>query len=157
MNPERAKKQEGFTLIEVVVAMGISLIVVLAVGAGMAASHTRWNSAWEKVTLQRDASYVMLRLSRSIKEGASATVENKGKAVRIYDTDGSWVRFIFDSDAGQIQCEFPEQSTESVVDSYVEEVVFDVEDNRVGIDLVLKKDDQEIHLDSTVHMRNYGL
>ena len=40
---------------------------------------------------------------------------------------------------------------------YVESLKFNVTDNKVEIDLTLKKDDQEVYLDSTVQMRNYGL
>jgi Tfp pilus assembly protein PilW len=157
MNSVRAKKRDGFVLIEVVIAMGISMIVLLAVGVVLAASHTRWNSAWSRVNLQRDASYVMLTLSHSVKEAVSATVENDGEAVRIYDTDGSWVRFTFESGTDTLKYETQGENAQTLIDGYVGDLEFDVEDNRVEIDLTLKRDDQEVHLDSTVQMRNYGL
>ena len=157
MNAVRARKQDGFALIEVVIAMGISLIVLLAVGAVLAASHTRWNSTWSKVNLQQETSYVMLTLSHSIKKGASAREENNGQAIRIYDTDGSWVEYTFKSDADTLEYQIQDQSTQTLIDGYVEDLRFEVEDNKVGIDLTLKQGDQEVHLDSTVQMRNYGL
>ncbi|MFC1636400.1 PilW family protein [Planctomycetota bacterium] len=153
----KAKQKGGFTLIEVVIAMGISLIVLLAVGAVLVASHTRWNDAWVKVNLQQDASYVMHELSKSIKEAASATVEDNGKKIQIYDTDGNWVKYTFNANTDTLQYQVQEQSTQTLIDGYVEDLEFNVEDNKVKIDLTLKKDDQEVHLDSTVQMRNYGL
>lgn len=144
-------------MIEVVIAMGISMIVLLAVGVVLAASHTRWNSAWDKVNLQQDASYVMLTLSHSIKEAASATVENNGKKIQVYDTDGNWVKFTFKNNTKTLNYKIEGQSTKTLIDGYVDDLRFDVEDSRVGIDLTLKKDDREVHLDSTVQMRNYGL
>jgi len=151
------KRQKGFVLIEVVVAMGISMIVLLAVGAVLATSQTRWNSAWEKVNLQQDASYVMLMLSHAIKEAASATVEDNGKKIQIYDTDGNWVKFTFKRNTNTLKYKPQGQSTQTLIDGYVEDLVFEVEDNRVGIDLILERGDQEVHFDSTVQMRNYGL
>ena len=156
MNSVRAKKG-GFTLIEVVIAMAISLIVLLAVGAVLVASHTRWNDAWEKVNLQQDASFVILELSKSIKEAASVTVEGEGKEIQVYDADGSWVKYTFDSDTDTFQYQIQDQSAQILIDGYVENLEFNVVDNRVEIDLTLKKDDEEVHLDSTVQMRNYGL
>ena len=99
----RAKKRGGFSLIEVVIAMGISLIVLLAVGAVLAASHSRWNNTWGKVNLQQDASYVMLELSHAIKEASSATVENNGEEIQLFNTDGSWVKYIFKRNAKQLK------------------------------------------------------
>jgi len=153
----RTKKKDGIVLIEVVIAMGISLIVLLAVGGVLAASHTRWNNAWDKVNLQQDASYAMLTLSHSIKEAASAAVENDGQALCIYGADGSWVRFTFDRDTNSLDYRIEGQSTQTLIDGRLEDLSFEVDDNRVGIDLTLKADNQEVHLDSTVQMRNYGL
>jgi len=157
MNSVRAKKQDGFVLIEVVIAMGISLFVLLAVGGVLAASHTRWNNTWGKVNLQQDGSYVMHQLSQTIKEAASATVENNGKKIQIYDTDGNWVKYVFNRNNKQLRYKPQGQSTLILIDGTVEDLRFNVEDNKVGIDLTLKTDDQEVHLDSTVQMRNYGI
>jgi Tfp pilus assembly protein PilW len=157
MKSARAKKQDGFVLIEVVIAMGISLFVLLAVGGVLAASHTRWNNTWGKVNLQQDGSYVMHELSKTIKEAASATVENNGKKIQIYDTDGSWVKYIFNRSNKQLRYRIQGRSIQILVDGTVEDLRFNVEDNKVEIDLTMKIDDQEVHLDSTVQMRNYGL
>lgn len=157
MNSLRARKQEGFVLIEVVIAMGISLIVLLAVGAVLATSHTRWNDAWGKVNLQQDASYIIHQLSHSIKEAASATVEDRGKKIQIVDTDGNWVKYTFQSNGKMLNYQVQGQSTQTLIDGNVEDLKFTVDNNKVEINLALKKDDEQVYLDSTVQMRNYGL
>ena len=157
MNCMKARKLEGFVLIELILAMGLSLIVALALGAVMAANQTRWDNAWDKVNLQQDASSVMLTLSHSIKEATSATVENDGQAICTYDTGGTWVRFVFQPNTSSLTYQAQGQSTQTLIDGYVENMAFDVEDNKVGIDLVLQRDGREVQLSSTVQMRNYGL
>jgi len=152
----KAKKRKGFTLMEVVTAMGISAIVILAGGAVLVASHTRWNKAWDDVNLQRDASYTMLELTHSIRACTSATVEADGKAIRIYDHLGAWELFSLGSGADKIQCEVEGQSPRIIIDRNLEGLQFNVVGNRVTIDLKLKKDNQQINLVSTVLMRNYG-
>jgi len=152
----KAKKRKGFTLMEVVTAMGISSIVILAGGAVLVASHTRWNKAWDDVNLQRDASYTMLELTRSIRACASATVEADGTAIRIYDRDGAWELFSLGTGADNIQYEIEGQSPRTIIDRNLEGLQFNVVGNRVTIDLKLIKDNQQIHIVSTVLMRNYG-
>lgn len=141
---------------EVVTAMGISAIVILAGGAVLVASHTRWNKAWDDVNLQRDASYTMLELTHSIRACTSATVEADGKAIRIYDHLGAWELFSLGSGADKIQCEVEGQSPRIIIDRNLEGLQFNIVGNRVTIDLKLKKDNQQINLVSTVLMRNYG-
>jgi hypothetical protein len=109
------------------------------------------------VNLQQDGSYVMLELSHAIKEAASATVENNGKKITIYDTDGDWVRYIFKRNDKQLKYKIQGQSTVILIDGYVEDLRFNVEDNKVVIELSLEKEGQEVHLDSIIQMRNYGL
>lgn len=152
----KTKKGKGFTLMEVVIAMGISTIVILAGGTVLVASHTRWNKAWDDVNLQRDASYIMLELTRSIRASASATVESNGTAIRIFDRDGAWELFSLGTGADNIQYEIEGQSPRTIIDRNLEGLQFSIEDNKVIIDLKLKKDNQQINLVSTVLMRNYG-
>lgn len=156
MNSMKAKKRKGFTLMEVVTAMGISTIVILAGGAVLVASHTRWNKAWDDVNLQRDASYTMLELTQSIRASAAATVESNGTAIRIYDRDGNWELFSLGTGADNIQYEIEGQSPRTIIDRNLEGLQFSIDNNKVTIDLKLKKYNRQINLVSTVLMRNYG-
>ena len=156
MNSMKAKKRKGFTLMEVVTAMGISTIVILAGGAVLVASHIRWNKAWNDVNLQRDASYTMLELTNSIRACAAATVESNGTAIRIYDRDGDWELFSLGSGSDNIRYEIEGQSPRTIIDRNLEGLQFNIDSNKVTIDLKLKKGNQQINLVSTVLMRNYG-
>ncbi|MBN2312668.1 MAG: hypothetical protein JXM79_01990 [Sedimentisphaerales bacterium] len=157
MNPVRAQKQGGFSLIEVVISIWMSMIVLLAVGVVLTATQTRWNNAWGKVCLQRDGSYVLLELSHAIKEAASATVGDDGKTIQIYDTDGNWVEYAFQSNTHTLEYNVQGQTTQTLIDGYVEDLTFEVENNKVGIGLTLKQNNKEAHFDSTIQIRNYGL
>ena len=87
----KRKVQKGFTLIELIIAMFTSTIVIVAAGLILFYGQKSWNNTWQRVNLQRDASYVMQRMSRSIKAGTSAKVEADGKGLRVYnDYKRSW-------------------------------------------------------------------
>ena len=152
----KARKRKGFTLMEVVTAMGISTIVILAGGAVLVASHTRWNKAWDDVNLQRDASYTMLELTQSIRAGAAATLESNGRAIRIYDRDGNWELFYLGNGDDNVKYEIEGQSPRTIIDRNLAGLLFNIEGNKVTIDLRLKKYNQQVNLVSTILMRNYG-
>ena len=151
----KANVQKGLTLIEVLIAMVAGTIVVLAAGTALVSGHTFWNQSWEKANLQRDASYVMLRISHSIKAGKSAELESDGKAIKIY-RDAGWIRFFLDEGSGDLKCEIEGEEPQTVVKDNIEDLEFTVEANKIEIDLKLKKDNFQNHFISTVVMRNYG-
>jgi prepilin-type N-terminal cleavage/methylation domain-containing protein len=156
MNSMKANNQKGFTLIEVLIVVVMSLIVILAVGAVLVAGNKFWNKAWKMAELQRDAYYAMLRLSHPIKEGTNAEVQNDTD-VKIYGRDGGWIRFFLVPGTNELQCEIPGQNLQTI-NGNVENVQFSIIDNNtVTIDLNLEKDNLLIHIASTVMMRNYGL
>jgi prepilin-type N-terminal cleavage/methylation domain-containing protein len=153
-----AKKQKGFTMMELVITMCISSIVILAGGAVLATSHKQWNKALNEVNLQRDGSYIMLELSRSIRSGTSAAiVDADGEAIKIYDNEGDWKKISIGTGGNDIKCEIEGQTAQTIIDRDLEGLQFNIESNKVTIDLKLKKDNQQLHLVSTVVMRNYGV
>ena len=146
--------QKGFTLVEVLMAAAIGAIVLIASGTVLVGGHTFWNRAWEKANLQRDASYAMLRISRSIKAGTSAQVEGEGKAIRI-SREAGWIRFSSSPGTSDLKCQI-EGGPEIVINDNVEYLQFNLEDNKVTIDLRLNDDNSQNHFVTTVMMRNYG-
>ena len=153
-----AKKQKGFTMMELVITMCISSIVILAGGAVLATSHKQWNKALNEVNLQREGSYIMLELSRSIRSGTSAAiVDADGEAIKIYDSEGDWKKISIGTEGNDIKCEIEGQTAQTIIDRDLEGLQFNIESNKVTIDLKLKKDNQQLHLVSTVVMRNYGV
>ncbi len=149
------RSRKGFTLIELVVAIPAALIVLIASGTVLVTSQAFWDSSWRKVNLQRDASYAMLRINRHIKEGTLAEIEDDGKAIKIYKgTDG--MRFFLEQDSKDLKCEIEGRYPETIISGNVEDLQFNVDSNKVRINLLLKKDNLETHLTSEVMIRNYG-
>jgi len=151
----KIKKQKGFTLIELATAISVTLIMVVSTATVLTTSQDFWNSSWRKTNLQRDASYAMLKMSRHIKAGTSAETENVGKAIRIYK-DAGWMRFFLEQESNDLKCELKEQTPETIISGSVEELEFEVDSNKVRINLVLKEGNLETHFVSEVMIRNYG-
>jgi len=152
----KTKGQKGFTLIELMVAVIIAIILLLATGTVLFIAQISWNNAWQKVNLQRYSSYAMLKKSHSIKAASSATIDDDGKAIKIYGEGGTWTTFFLGQESKALICQIEGQYPEVVVNGRVEDLAFNVEGSKVGIDLKLKEANLQTHLASTVMMRNYG-
>jgi len=152
----KRKVQKGFTLIELIIAMLIGAIVVVVAGMILFFSQKNWNNAWQRVKLQRDASYAVLRMSRSVKAGASAQVEGSGECLRIY-TGGNWTRFYVAPGLEKLALKSEVGgNSETILDDGVEALQFNVADNTIRIELKLREDNLQAHFVSTVMMRNFG-
>jgi prepilin-type N-terminal cleavage/methylation domain-containing protein len=152
----KTKSHNGFTVIEFLIAIMAGAILILAAGIVVSIGQTSWNKAWKKVNLQREASVAMVRMVRSIKAGISAQVEDDGKTVVIYG-DGDSITFshVVDANTNVLTYQIGEGQPQ-IISSKVENLQFDVQANKVTIDIELKDDDAQAHFVSTVMMRNYG-
>jgi Tfp pilus assembly protein PilV len=153
----KRERQKGFTLIELIITTFAGTIVIVAVGMILSFGQRTWNTTWDRTNLQRDASYAMLRMTRDIKAGASAQVENYGTGLKIFN-GAVCVRF-FTASGGSMLALKRETSgggLENVIEDNMEAVRFNVTGNTVTLDLKLKKYNLEAHFISTVMMRNYG-
>jgi len=157
----KRKVQKGFTLIELTIAMLTGAIVILAAGMILFYGQKSWNNTWKRVNLQRDTSYAMQRISRSVKAGSSAQIEGSGEGLRIYnDKEGSWRRFFVQPASNNLMLKSEivgGNTTETILDDTVEALQFNVTGTTVGIELKLREDNLQTHFVSTVMMRNYGL
>jgi Tfp pilus assembly protein PilW len=160
MKTIKTKNRQGATLVELLVVVVITMIVLLSVGSGLVAGNRCWNEAWKKVNLQRDASYAMNIISRPVKEATSVTVpEDDDSVLTIDNYGGGRTTFSLASDTpetNRLQRQFAESNPHKIIGN-VEDIVFNVDGNRVRIFIRLKQDDLEVALASTVMMRNYGL
>ena len=150
----KPKSQKGLTLTELVIAIAAGVVLILAAGVILFIGQIFWNQAWKKANLQRDASYAMLRMSHSIKAGTAAEVADDGKTVTIYRS-GDYIRFFWVEGQRDLKSQI-EGNPEIIISDKVEDLQFNVEGNKVTIDLELKEDDAQTHFISTVMMRNYG-
>ena len=151
----KTKTQKGFTLVEVMIGIAAGVILLLAAGTALVGGQTFWSNAWAKANLQRDASYAMLRISRSAKEGISAQLDNEGKLLRIYREAG-WITFYSPQGTNDLNCQIEGQDPQTIINGNVENVTFTLQDKLIGIDLRLTKDNSQTRFVSTVMMRNYG-
>ncbi len=153
----KRKGQKGFTLIELIIAMFTSTIVIVAAGSILFYGQKSWNNTCKRVNLQRDASYAMQRMSRSVKAGISAHVEGSGKGLKIFN-EGGWVRFFLSpaDDKFTLKGEDGDTNLVTILDDNVEDLQFNVTGSTVGIELKLSEDNLQTHFVSTVMMRNYG-
>ncbi len=157
----KRKGQKGFTLIELIISIATGTIVIVAAGSILFYGQKSWNDTCKRVNLQRDASYAMQRMSRSVKAGTSAQVEGNGEGLRIYnDNEGSWRRFFVQSASQNLMLKTAivgeSISDETILDDKVENLQFNVTGTTVRIELKLREDNLQTHFASTVMMRNYG-
>ena len=150
----KTKTAGGFTLIELLMAIIVGAIVILGVGLALVAGHGYLNKAWDKVNLQRAGDLAMLHLTHAIKEGDSATIENDGKTLRIHKEEG-WIAFSYINDQDLI-FQLDDTAGQTIITDDVEDLLFTLEGNKVGIDLKLREENIETHFISTVMIRNYG-
>jgi Tfp pilus assembly protein PilW len=150
----KTKRQKGLALIELMMASVAATIVVVAAGTILFVGHTYWNKAWTKANLQRDASYAMLRMSRLIRAAKSAQPDSDGKALTI-NTEAGQTRFFTVAEDEKLTLKAETDVVTSMNDK-VQDLQFNVDGNKVTIDLTLKEGDLQTHSVSTVMVRNYG-
>jgi len=146
--------QKGFTLTELLVAVFVGSIVILAATSVLASGQTFWNQAWKHVSFQRDGSYAMLRITRPIRAGKNAELDSSGTSIKIY-REIDWIRFFFDPEAKQLKCEVQNQQIYTVIENVLD-LKFTKNDCRIGIDLKLEEDNLQMHCSTMIMMRNYG-
>jgi prepilin-type N-terminal cleavage/methylation domain-containing protein len=151
----KTKRQKGFTLIELMIAVMAGVVLILAAGMVLSIGHTFWNKSWEEANLQRSASYALLIMSHSIRAATSAQEEAGGTALIIHKQGTSDIRFSYVEATNELRSQFGAQP-ETIINDKVEDLQFNVEGKKVTIDLRLQKDNAQTHLVSTVMMRNYG-
>lgn len=156
----KTKSQKGLTIIELMIAAMAVAIVILAAGIVIIIGQTSWNRTWRDVNLQRDASYAMLLMARSIQAAtdANAPAASNGRILYIpKQSDPNVITFSYLPDSNNLQCQVGGGETQTIISGTVNNLQFSVVDkNKVTIDLRLKKDGAQTRLVSTVMMRNYG-
>lgn len=85
---ELTRGRSGYTIIELVVALGISLIVVLALGRIMLVNQASFRQGRDKVLLQQNASEALERMAHSIRSARDLQVVSATE-FRTYDAAGA--------------------------------------------------------------------
>ena len=144
----------GFTIIELMIAIIASAIVTFAAGMMLFAGQRSWEGAWDKVNLQRDASYALQQISQITKSGKFAELENDNTAVKIY-RQNDWIRFYFDDVNGDLKCEYEGETPQNYLEGNVLNLLFGITGSTITIDLTLQNGSQQIRYTSSIMMRNY--
>ncbi len=152
----KTKSQKGFTVIELMIAAAAAAILILAAGMIIVTGQTSWNRVWRDVNLQRDASYAMLLMTRSIQSAKSAEKSTNQRILYIPKQSDPNITFTYAADTNNLQCQAG-GLTQTIISGEVKDLKFDVVgNNKVTIDLRLKKDQSQADFNSTATMRNYG-
>ncbi|HPF71537.1 MAG TPA: prepilin-type N-terminal cleavage/methylation domain-containing protein [Candidatus Krumholzibacteria bacterium] len=86
----RRPARGGFTIVEMVIALMIALIVVLAMGRLLVVNQNAWNDGRDKAQLQQNLSEVLDRMVRSVRGARTVAVVDAGE-FRTYDAAGGLV------------------------------------------------------------------
>lgn len=152
------RSRAGLTLIEMIVALGAACIILLAMSSILVFGQKSWNRTLQQAALQRDASYAILKMARSIRAGTTAQPpDESGQSVKVFN-DAGWTLFWFDPSQNQLRYQLEGEQEQTLLDGIVEDATFVVDPNTnrtVTIDLELKDGTCETRLSSTVLMRNY--
>jgi len=139
------------------VALTAALIVFLASGLILVFSQRFWNHGLQQATLQRDASYAMLRIKQSIRNGTGAALDSGGLGVTINHAGGS-IRYWFVGAQRDLRYQISGQPEETLLDGIVESASFQIDSTThktVTASIELANGDCESRLSSTTLMRNF--
>jgi hypothetical protein len=145
----------GLTMIELVVAFSAALVVFFAAATILVFGQRSLNRGWEQANLQRDTSYAMLKMKQSIRGAIGATLDEDGNGVKIFHAAG-WIRFWWLPGPKDLQYQLDGEAEQTLLDGVVDNVIFEVDGNKVTIDLELVKNNYQTHLSTTTMMRNYA-
>jgi prepilin-type N-terminal cleavage/methylation domain-containing protein len=139
--------RKGLTLIELMVAVVILSIFVLFVGMILTSSWKFWNSGWEQVEVQRDASYAFSRIERIVRSGdgvsggGSSLQVTTGATIHTFQLSGNTLRLIIGG------------NTEDLA-SGVQNVDFSISGDTVSVTLTLLSGDAGTDFRTTILLRN---
>ena len=148
----------GLTLFEFLVTICAASIVILASAVILVFGQNSLDNEWQKVNLQRDASYAMLRIKQAIRCASSAQVEDGGNAITIYNNSG-WIKYSFDPYMKNLLYQFEGEDENILLEGVVESVTFEIDPvskNAVTFGFELKNDDFQTSTSTKAMMRNYG-
>lgn len=155
-------RSDGLTMIELMIAAGLSVAVVAAVVVAYSGTVHSWKTTAAYANIQREASLAIEMMTRAIRPGSNVTIGAGGDSLEVVlNTDGAdstIARFHLDGDGNVLDL------NGSVVTTRVDSLGFSSADQKtINIDLVLKDDigtaervtdDQAVHMSTTVICRN---
>lgn len=143
------KDQKGFTLIELIVILGLATIVMGAVMSFFIANYRSYNRLNTESELQYQSQYIINFMTDKI------------LAAEKYEEDGKYKFYVDDkciyfwTDGDSLMFEDEDNPGEKAIGSSISEFkVASISPNEVKIDLTLEKQKVEVKASQTVYMRN---
>ena len=158
MLKNRKTTRSGLTIIELMVAAAAVTIVLFAAAIMVVFGQKSWNNELLRANLQRDASYAMLKMKRSINSATGVQIDKDELGIKLSQTTG-WVRYRFNPEDKDLCRQVEGESLETVLDGIVEDVTFAVDPNTnkmVQVDIELHKNNCTARISSKTMMRNSG-
>ena len=75
-------KSKGFSLIELIIGMGILMIVFSVVFTTYLTAHRLWRGGFTQITFQSRGRIILAKIARDLRSSTGATVLNNGDRVR---------------------------------------------------------------------------
>ncbi len=156
------RSSTGFTLVELLIAAGLSVAVIAAVIVAYTGTVRSWQTTAAYANIQREASLAIEVMARSIRPGSNVTIGTGGDSLAVIlstDASDSTIALFYLDDDGNIM-----DIRGAVVTNRVDSLGFSSPDQKiVNIDLVIKDDigtaeritdDQAVHMSTTAICRN---
>jgi len=161
--------KKGVTLVEIIIAMAIGSILLIAAGMIQATSASLWLKGSDKVFLQSESSFILAFLSRPVRDATSADVIDNGQILILSKKDGDgnieWIKTFY-KEENDLKYQENEQDSKTLIYGIVDSLVFTfpVQDGNnedisggIGINMVLQRGGESFSLQKTFVMRNVGL
>ncbi len=146
--------KKGITLIEMMVAIIVLSIFILAVGMILVSSGKFWDSGWTQVKLQSDASYAFARIEKVAREASKvSTNPGGGSTLQLIKEVGGiteWTK-VFQLNAKTLQLD-----SENII-SGISNLSFAYQAGSataIIVNLTLQEDDSQVVFRTTVFLRN---
>ena len=143
------KDNKGFTLIELIVILGLATIVMGAVMSFFIANYRSYNRLNTESELQYQSQYIINFMTDKILEAEKYEEDGKYK----FYVDDNWIYFWRDGDS--LIFEDDDNPGEKAIGDNISKFnVSSIGSNEVKIDLKLEKHEVEVGASQTVFMRN---
>jgi type II secretory pathway pseudopilin PulG len=153
--------QGGFTLTELIVSIGVTLVVILAGVVTYLGTIHSWEGTASLTRIQREASFAMEVMVRDIRDASSCDISAAGDSLTVYFWTGtvdSVIAVYYLDDQDRLI-----DMDGTVLVTEVDSLGFSAAGSTVNIDVLLKdemetpeasQDDQAVLISSTVACRN---
>jgi prepilin-type N-terminal cleavage/methylation domain-containing protein len=152
------KKRFGFTLVEMLTAVALGCIVILATALVMVFGQQSYNRNWQQANLQRDTANAMLRIKQSIRVATASVLDADNEEIKIFRPTG-WIIFRYEAGQKDLRYQLEGQEEETLLDGTVSNATFAIDASNhktVTVNLQLTKGPCKTKMTSTTLMRNYG-